>query len=525
MGLYLYMFAKAAKKYTGAFLVLILVVVVFNKSLCFGYDSSELVHLKFNQTEKDQSIESAEGSVSEKKSSPFTAETDEGFFDESLNALFDLSEEGSGSMPNDGKNGDQPGSTSRRSLKPSFTGDFRNESAYRTNKLHHLSKSKNILNVNVSGVLSDNFSYVLGSRFSYDAVFDLNNDYNDKVENDQRTMADLRDAYVDFGFGNFDFRLGNQQVVWGQAVGLFFADIVNPKDLREFILPDLDQARIPIFAANMEYYSDNLYLQMIYIPFPEFNEFGQPGSEFDFSKNIYMGNSDMVFNAPLEPANSFDNSEVGFRVATLTRGWDLSLFYLYDMYNFPINYRSISLNPPEAQNPVTITYSPRYERMHRIGSTFSKDVMDAIFKGEFIYSSKMFLETFDVASPDGIEKSDTFEWLLGVDYTFSNRLESNFQLMQSIILDHQADMAQREIATSFSIWLKTGFFSDKIEPELFFVSSLNYRDGLLRPKVAWNAGDRLKFILGGDVFYGKSSDTFGMFDENDRVYLEILYSF
>jgi hypothetical protein len=32
----------------------------------------------------------------------------------------------------------------------------------------------------------------------------------------------------------FQLRFGNQQLVWGEAFGFFFADIINPKDTREF---------------------------------------------------------------------------------------------------------------------------------------------------------------------------------------------------------------------------------------------------------------------------------------------------
>lgn len=137
----------------------------------------------------------------------------------------------------------------------------------------------------------------------------------------------------------------------------------------------------------------------------------------------------------------------------------------------------------------------------------------------------MFFQSSDTADLDGIEKSDSFDWLLGVDYTFFNSLETNFQLMQNIILDYKSSMIQRQYSTAFSIWLKTGFFENLIEPELFFVSSLNQRDYLFRPKIAYNHSDRLKFILGTDIFYGRTDGAFGIFDDNDRVYLEILYIF
>jgi hypothetical protein len=409
--------------------------------------------------------------------------------------------------------------------KLSIGGDIRNKTAFRTRKPRGFSMINNTLNLKASGTLSDSLSYVLASRFSHDAVFDLTDNYNDNVASDQRLCADLRDAYIDIGLGNLDFRLGNQQIVWGQAVGLFFADIVNPKDLREFVLPDLDQTRIPVFAANMEYYIKNTYIQMIFIPFPEFNKFGKPGSEFDFSRSLYTQNADIILNDPEEPANSPDNSEAGLRVSKLVNGWDTSVFYLYDMYNFPVNYRTVSLNPAGSAHPVTIAYHPRYERMHRFGATFSKSVYDAVFKGEFIYNDKMFFMSSDITDLDGIEKSPSLDWLLGLDYTFFTSLETNFQLMQTIIFDHKPEIIQKPYTTSFSIWLKTGFFDNFIEPEFFLVAGFNQADYMIRPKITCNYSDSLKFILGADLFYGEVDGSFGLFDTSDRIYIQILYGF
>ena len=444
-----------------------------------------------------------------------------GLDDENLGSLFSVPETESPSLDADNMDADFTEAPS----KVTVTGDLRMGVAYRLRKPHQFSKIKNDLNFIVSGVLSDNLSYVIGSRMTYDAVFDLTDNYNENVESDQKTMADLRDAYVDLSWGNCEIRVGNQQIVWGQAVGLFFADIVNPKDLREYILPDLDQVRIPVPAVNLEYYPGNLYFQFVFIPFPKFNEFGKKGSEFDFSRSIYAQDADIVMNNPLEPSNSLDNSELGFRISQLAGGWDLSLFYLYDYYNFPVNYRYISPNPSGSSHTVTVTYQPEYERMHRFGHTFSKEFLDAVFKGEFIYSHEMFIQSLDTTDPDGMKKSDTFEWLLGVDYTFSNSLETNFQLMQNIILDHEPGMAEKKYATSFSIWMKRSFFEDKIGPELFFVASLNERDYLLRPKLVYNYNDYLKFIVGADIFYGEIDGDFGVFDNNDRFYIEMFYHF
>ena len=442
--------------------------------------------------------------------------------DENPDTLFSAPEQNS-ILIDAGVAEDSPAETTGRS-KLILSGEFRNETAYRIDKPHHLSKVKNILNMTSSGTLSDNLSYFTGARLAYDAVFDLTNEYNHDVEADQELNLDLRDAYIDLNLGKFDLRLGNQQIVWGQAVGLFFADIVNPKDLREYILPDLDQIRIPVPAANLESYYNDVYFQLIFIPFPEFNEFGKQGSEFDFSRPLSHVDAAIILNDPGNPSNSLDNSEIGGRIGWFKNGWDLALFYFYDMYNFPVNYRFISAGTSET-HPVTITYTPEYERIHRIGSTFSKEFMDAIFKGEFIYNSEMFFDASDLSDTDGIIKSPSFDWLLGVDYTFFNILDTNFQIMQNIIINHDNSMSDKKYSTSFSVWLKTSFFENRIEPECFFLAGLNQRDWLIRPKITYFFNNNIKIIIGADLFYGESDGSFGIFSQNDRAYVEILYRF
>ncbi len=90
----------------------------------------------------------------------------------------------------------------------------------------------------------------------------------------------LRENYLDFGSGDWDYRIGRQQIVWGEMVGLFLADVVSAKDLREFILPDFDQIRIPQWAGRAEYFKGDFHAEAIWIPVPSYDDIGKPGAEF-----------------------------------------------------------------------------------------------------------------------------------------------------------------------------------------------------------------------------------------------------
>ena len=63
-------------------------------------------------------------------------------------------------------------------------------------------------------------------------------------------------------------------------VGLFFADVVSAKDLREFILPDFDLIRIPQWAARVEYFKNDFHAEAMWIPVMSYDKIGKPGAEF-----------------------------------------------------------------------------------------------------------------------------------------------------------------------------------------------------------------------------------------------------
>ena len=405
----------------------------------------------------------------------------------------------------------------------SIHGYVKNETAYRTHSPSEFTKAKNIFFASTEGKLSPSLGYKISGRAYYDAVFDLTDTYTEDVEDDQEDEVELRDTYLDFSSGNFDVRLGKQQIVWGEAVGLFFADVVNPKDLREFILPDFNEIRIPMWAVNTEYYMGENYFQLVWIPVLKFNELGVPGSEFEFATPAVPYGTSVNYKSKKKPSDNLKNSEYGIRFSRLIAGWDLSAFWFHGYDYFPVLFRTIDIDP--LTSGINITVRPEYRRLNIFGGTFSKEVKDAIFKGEFIYNRGKYFFASDLSDTDGVIKRDFLDYLLGVDYTFFQKIDTNFQFMQRIIFNHCESMIDDRTKTSFSIWLKTGFFDNRLEPEVFFVSSLRKINLMVRPRITYKINDNWTGVLGADIFGGDHDTDFGQFDTKDRVYIELRYDF
>jgi hypothetical protein len=60
----------------------------------------------------------------------------------------------------------------------------------------------------------------------------------------------------------------------------------------------------------------------------------------------------------------------------------------------------------------------------------------------------------------------------------------------------------------------------------FIMYGINEQEFLIRPSVHYNISDSTNITIGADVFEGGDENTlFGQFDDKDRLYVELKYSF
>ncbi|MFB0935746.1 MAG: hypothetical protein QMB52_08215, partial [Propionivibrio sp.] len=144
--------------------------------------------------------------------------------------------------------------TAKQDSGSGIKGFIQFEMARTTESPVHWSKMVTRADLSGQGNLGNGVKWKLGARVDYDAVYNLYDYYPGDVASDQRFNVYLRENYLDIGAGEWDFRLGKQHVVWGEMVGLFFADVVSARDMREFNLPEFDMMRIPQWAARAEYF-------------------------------------------------------------------------------------------------------------------------------------------------------------------------------------------------------------------------------------------------------------------------------
>jgi hypothetical protein len=400
-------------------------------------------------------------------------------------------------------------------------GFFQTKLAYTYSDPNHWSDVLGRLELGTKGRLGDGIKWKVTGRAEYNAVYDLTDFYSDSVSHDQRAKFQFGETYLDFSTGSLDWRVGRQQIVWGEMVGLFFADVVSAKDLREFVLPDFQVLRVPQWAVRSEYFKDDFHAELVWIPFPSYDEIGKP---FELGK---AGSGSDFYPYPVSPAGiplvmdekkpgyGLNHTNYGLRLSQLSHGWDFSGFWYSSMDSQPTFYRD-AIKPQ--------VFYPRHDRIWQAGGTVAKDLGTFVLKAEAVYTDGRHFNVTNLSAGDGLVQQNTLDWVVGLDFNPTSETRLNTQLFQRIFFDHAPDTLFDQYESGISL-LVNHKFPHNWEAEALLIHSLNRSDWMARPKVTWGFQPNWRMNMGVDVFSGPPTGLFGQYDNKDRVYTELRHDF
>ncbi len=340
-------------------------------------------------------------------------------------------------------------------------------------------------------------TYASGRAFRYDAP---------------HGGLELSELYWEFETGLGYWRLGKQQVVWGEADGLKLLDVVNPQSYREFLLDDFDESRIPLWMFNGEFSLPNdSILQILWIVDGTTHELAPSGSPYEFTSPLLVpqkgGATDDRVESPKAPSHWIRDSDFGVRLAHFWNGWDITLNYLYHYIDDPVLRTSIE--------GVTPFVSANYERSHLLGGSASTALGDWVLRTELAYETDRYQRS--VVSLPGVVKTNQWGSVIGLDYQGWTDQLISLQWFQSRVLGQNNLTVKDERENIISLIWEHRFLNDTLTFRASNLSSLNRHDGLVRVKMSYNLISNLDVYLGGDRFYGNHKGLFGQFDQADRV--------
>ena len=139
---------------------------------------------------------------------------------------------------------------------------------------------------------------------------------------DQSFDAALRELYLHYYGDSFDLRIGKQQIIWGKSDAVFITDLVSPKDLSRFLVPDFEELRLAVTGLRANLYSGNHQLEVVWLPL--FTPTVQPAADSLWAPTLPFP-VQPTFLPSIKPEVNLSNGEYFVRYGWLGSSVDLSL--------------------------------------------------------------------------------------------------------------------------------------------------------------------------------------------------------
>lgn len=445
----------------------------------------------------------------------------------------------------------------------SLAGYIKNEFSLGLETFNEVTKFKNILQLSGEYKFKEDLAFFVSAKYWYDAAYDWSAKYDAAqyyMGHIQRTDW-LRDCYLDYAHGPWFFRLGKQQVSWGQADGVAILDRINPVDLTEFWLPDSVDLRIPLWMANINYSPKlNSNLQLLIIPDFEQSTAAPPGAPFTFrSYNLYTAfktrweSNNFYSDIPpafmrgdvhaniYYPSKQFENSKIAVQWQDRIADWNYTLNYIYGYDYLARTYLDRQTSFPPA---IDLYYGRRFKLVQTVGASVNRSfTREGLLNGitlrgdAAVYLNEpTYYGNATTGRSEGVNRWNNVFWLMGLDKTIFTKWLVSFQFAQYIMehsksgvgsyqtLNSYTNGAQDPVENIFSLKIATDFLNQRLKPEILW-SFTDDNQGRLSPKVTYELKDNIWLTAGIHYFYGDERDSNGQFREVSQFYTQVKYTF
>jgi hypothetical protein len=369
---------------------------------------------------------------------------------------------------------------------------------------------------------SDHWSGTFSGRaWNESAYANSSNDYpTNLIQKDSQDIS-LRDFYIQYKTSDLFFRAGNQQVVWGEAFGFFYSDIVNPKDLRDGGFRDFEAVRRPLPMLNLKYTRDWASLQGIYVVKPFYNINPLPGSDFaPYNSQISISQLNIV------RTDSDDikigNDEYGGRLSLTFLGLDTSFFVF--SYNDRSPYYAVDAS---TQLPKYLALQELHSRVVSSGLTASLDLSGFVVRFEGLKTLNRIYPLIatgfgGVPSLSNFSTSETV-YVFGVDAPTFEKFNLGVQYSNNHLDAIAPGLLRTQDQTLLSIRLSR--FFGRQSSQIVYGNETSDQGNILQFEHLIPIGNSLEFKFGVDVFDGPNTSQFGQIRRASRAYSSFKFFF
>jgi len=370
-----------------------------------------------------------------------------------------------------------------------------------------LSRLRGKLNLEFDAELPRNWRAHVAGYGYYDAAYALNgrDEYTDAVLDDYESEGELGEAWLRGRLNRrTDLKLGRQIVVWGKSDNIRITDILNPLDNREPGMVDIEELRLPLTMARLDYYIGDWGLTAMAIPEIRFNKNPPFGSEF------FPGTGPLP--AEQVPDDGGGNTEYALAANGIFSGWDLSLYWAQHFDDSP--HLTISGGTPQLA----------HSRLTMVGAATNIALGNWLLKGEAAHFSGL---RYAALPGESLRRTDT---LLGVEYAGFSDTTLSLEIANRHLHAYDAALAAEGLLEDEwqSALRYQGEFLHARLHLLVLITAFGEElsdGGFGRYSVAYDLADALT-LTGGIVSYeGGEKVPFNRIGDNDRLFVDLKYSF
>jgi hypothetical protein len=399
----------------------------------------------------------------------------------------------------------------------------------------------------------------------------------EQIYQDRDLFVDFPEAYVDLYGDAFELRLGRQKISWGQLDDLQPTDHLNPEDLTEFYFrPELER-KIGVPAARLAAYSGPWTLELVWAPW--YSAYRFPDREDRWFPPLLVV-PDRV-QTPLGPVpvdtrypdvdappHTLASSDVGGRVTRFVRGAEMSasVFHGWDKSQTFSALGTATLRPtgiPTAPvaSRVDLDIVPSIHRITMLGGDMAVPIWMLALRAEAAWihgrfhplllrdelgtDPRLLATVRDAATrvattgraervrlplPPSELRRETLQYGLGIDLNVNEPMSYAlvrsralagtfvlFQLIETVIFDHDAAFIADEVEHLLMATLRRSFRDERLWTELKLVFNPNHGDYIVWPQIAYKLTPLTHVIFEARVIGGDRNQPIGQFRDYDGI--------
>lgn len=324
------------------------------------------------------------------------------------------------------------------------------------------------------------------------------------LKSGQPVVLDFREGYVNVYLSNFDFRIGQQIIVWGRADGFNPTNNLTPHDFTVFS-PDEDDKRLSNFTFSGTYNFHPFKFNAIWVPV--YKSSVLPFKKATLPEGVCWTEEDF-------PLHQISKSSYAFKLTIEKPAFDGSVSWFNGYYKLPgLNYQSLD----SVNHQVFLTA----HRTNIVGFDFSTAIANYGLRGEFAYSHPNKNNSSYHSTPH-----PQLEYTIGLDREWGNfsliaqyigkhvfEFEAYQDTSQSfgsqlIIWNDMIYGQQNEFSHSISLRPSLSLVHQTFSCEVLSLYNFTTEELFLKPKLSYKLSDNLSVTAGAQYYYGIENTLF-----------------